>query len=104
MNSDMFQGEIDPELASLLGVSSNKGESSTSKPNYSELFGTEDIEAPDQIEVDLTQNSFPEITKPYASIPLTTFSDQEYYKKALSGEGDIAQRVHTILQKFLTTK
>lgn len=102
----MFQGDIDPELAALLGVSSNKVGSSSAlpTPNYKDLFGTEDIETPDHIEVDLTQNTFPEITKPYATIPLTVFSDPDYYKKVLSGEGDIAQRLHSILQKFLTTK
>lgn len=102
----MFQGDIDPELAALLGVSSNEAKSSSAlpTPNYKDLFGTEDIETPDHIEVDLTQNTFPEITKPYATIPLTVFSDPDYYKKVLSGEGDIAQRLHSILQKFLTTK
>ncbi len=102
----MFQGDIDPDLAALLGVSSSQSKPSEAitTPNYKDLFGTEDIETPNEIEVDLTQNSFPEITKPYATIPLTVFSDPDYYKKALSGEGDIAQRVHTILQKFLTTK
>jgi len=106
MNNNMFQGDIDPDLAALLGVSSSQSKPSEAitTPNYKDLFGTEDIETPNEIEVDLTQNSFPEITKPYATIPLTVFSDPDYYKKALSGEGDIAQRVHTILQKFLTTK
>lgn len=102
----MFQGDIDPDLAALLGVSTSQAGPSESNttPNYKDLFGTEDIETPNGIEVDLTQNTFPEITKPFATIPLTVFSDPDYYKKALSGEGDIAQRVHTILQKFLTTK
>lgn len=106
MNDNMFQGDIDPEIAALLGVSSSKIESSESSsvPDYSSLFDNEDVEAPDQIEVDLTQNSFPEITKYFTSIPNMIFSDPEYYKKALSGEGDIAQRVHSILQKYLATK
>ena len=97
---------MDPEIAALLGVSSSKIESSVSSsvPDYSSLFDRNDAETSDQIEVDLTQNSFPEITKSFASIPHTVLSDPEYYKKALSGEGDIAQRLHSILQKYLTTK
>jgi len=106
MNNNMFQGDIDPEIAELLGISSTKNPSSgsSSTPNYKDLFGSEDIETPDRIEVDLTQNTFPEVTRPYSTVPLTLFSDPDYYKKALSGEGDIAQRVHIIFQKFLTTK
>ncbi|WP_304222903.1 hypothetical protein [Gracilinema caldarium] len=106
MGNTIFNGEMDPEIAALLGVSSakNGSASASNTPDYSDLFGDESIDTPNQIEVDLTQNTFPEITKQYATIPVTTFSDPDYYKKALSGEGDIAQRVHTILQKFLTTK
>ncbi|THB62874.1 MAG: hypothetical protein D6B26_06625 [Spirochaetaceae bacterium] len=36
--------------------------------------------------------------------PHTTFSDQEYYKKILSDEGDPAKKLHTMIAGFLKTK
>ena len=55
-------------------------------------------------EVDLSAEGFPEITKRFEPIPHQFFADAGYYKTALSEEGDIAQRVHTILQKYTNAK
>jgi hypothetical protein len=63
----------------------------------------EDEDAENQ-EVDLSAQHFPEITKQFEPVPHKFFTDPNYYKTAISGEGDISQRVHTILQKYLTTK
>ena len=54
--------------------------------------------------VDLSVERLPEVTKRFESTPHKFFADPDYYKSALSDEGDIAQRVHTVLQKYLTTK
>ena len=54
-------------------------------------------------EVDLTEATFPEVTKRFEPIPHQHFADPAaYYKTALTDEGDIAQRVHTLLQKLIT--
>jgi hypothetical protein len=47
---------------------------------------------------------FSEVTKKFADIPNDGLSDPNYYKTALSGEGEPAQRVHGILQKYMNTK
>ena len=105
----MFQGDIDPEIAALLGADtapkSSSGKSPQSSPDYGSLFGAEaEIETPEALEVDLGTSTFPEITKKYEDKSNPSLEDPEYYKKALSGEGDPAQRVHGILQKYVNAK
>ena len=107
---NMFQGEMDPEIAAMLGTDVKAKSNGGAIPDYSHLFGetapVEDI--PDDAEpaenIDLTAERFPEISKQLEDAPHNFFNDPLYYKTALSGEGDIAQRVHTIFQKFLNTK
>jgi len=98
----MFQGEMDPEIAALLGTDSSGGSS-----GYSAIL--EDPFAPDDpkgddSELTLGMESFPEVTKRYESSPNPIFADPNFYKAALSGEGDGAQRVHNILQKYVGAK
>ena len=54
--------------------------------------------------VDLTIKSFEKITKFFSDIPNHIFSDPNYYKAALSGENEAAQRLHAMLTKYLTCK
>ena len=63
-------------------------------------FDDQEGDESDSQEVDLNATAFPEITKRFETTPHTFFADPGYYKAALANEGDIAQRVHTILQKF----
>ena len=63
-----------------------------------------DIDGDEKQEVDLSSTGFPEVTKRFEPVPHKFFSDPNYYKIALSDEGDIAQRVHTLLQKYLNAK
>ena len=105
MADNDFQGEMDPELAALLGAD-------TAEPPPVDIDNEFDIndESNDEQEgaeaqgVSLADKSFPEITKRFEPIPHKFFSDASYYKTALSGEGDIAQRVHGLLQKYLNAK
>jgi hypothetical protein len=104
MATNAYQGEMDPELAALLGTA---GESSGSLPNFDDIFGenkavNEAQGAPES--VDLSLSGFPQITKRFEDTPHNHFDDPNYYKNALSNEGDIAQRVHSTLQKYLTAK
>ena len=117
--NNMFQGEMDPEIAALLGVttipqpqSTQEGQTQAGEPvpDYESLFkeapppDSEEEDTGEVDEVDLTVSGFPEITKRLEDNPHKAFDDAEYYKKALTGEGDISKRVHGILQKFLNTK
>jgi hypothetical protein len=101
-NSDM-----DPELAALLGTA---GTGSAPLPDFSDIFGGKnkddfaDISASSGGDVDLTASEFPQITKRMEEKGHNFFNDPNYYKAALTNEGEIAQRVHTILQKYLTAK
>ncbi|MDR3193449.1 MAG: hypothetical protein LBT87_10325 [Treponema sp.] len=47
---------------------------------------------------------FPEITKKLEDVPHQFFNDSNYYKTALSNEGNSATRVHELLQKYLNAK
>jgi hypothetical protein len=51
-------------------------------------------------EVDLTAGTFPQVTKRFEANPHNLFADPNYYKTALANEGDIAKRVHGLLQKY----
>jgi hypothetical protein len=54
--------------------------------------------------VDLSAQGFPKVTKRFEPAPHEFFADPNYYKTALMDEGEIAKRVHTILQKYITAK
>ena len=110
-HNDVFQGDMDPEIAALLGTSVHV-KKEVEIPDYADLFdsegtddGQEGLENLDEAEdLDLSSGGFPEISKRFEEIPHKAFDDPAYYKTALSNEGDIAQRVHGILQKFLNAK
>jgi len=98
---------MDPELASLLGTG---GGGNGPLPDFNDIFGGKnnddfaDISSTSGGDVDLTSSGFPQVTKRLEETGHNFFSDPNYYKVVLSNEGDIAQRVHGILQKFLTSK
>ena len=101
---NVFQGDMDPEIAALLGTDTKSNDAAV--PNYADIFGESTVET-DSAEtdhVDLKAEGFPEITKRLEETPHNTFYDPNYYKAALSGEGDMAQKIHGILQKFLNCK
>lgn len=52
--------------------------------------------------VDLTVKSFKKIEKLLNPKAHAIFDDQSYYKKILGNENDSAQRLHTLLSKYLT--
>ena len=101
---NVFQGEMDPEIAALLGTSAQAKPADHAIPDYSSIFEEAVAEPESTDEVDLLAESFPPIMKRFEDNPHKAFDDPNYYKTALAGEGDIAQRVHNILQKFLNTK
>ena len=97
-----YSGDMDPDIAKLMGI--EEPEQKPGSPNFAELFDEErrDIESSKE-EVDLTKESFAEITK-YEEAPKPFFSDKDYYKKVLSNEGEVAQRLHSTLTEFLNTQ
>ena len=105
MAENVFQGEMDSDLAALLGTG---GADNVLPPDLSDIFGesgdSQSKKSKENQGVDLSATGFPKITKRFEEKPHDFFNDPNYYKTALSNEGDIAQRVHNILQKYLTTK
>jgi hypothetical protein len=105
-----FQEEMDIEIDSLPGTGGMQPDASDDQgiPEIPALFdesegsgGGEEAPGADSV---LTETRFPEITKRFEENPHHDFEDPDYYKIALSGEGDIAQRVHTVLQKYIHCK
>jgi hypothetical protein len=103
---NVFQGEMDPEIAALLGTAAKPKPDGGGIPDYASIFddGPGDAESAEAEEIDLNSATFPPVIKQLEDTPHNAFNDPAYYKTALSGEGDIAQRVHAILQKFLNAK
>jgi hypothetical protein len=103
--SGIFQEETDPELDELPSLDQEDplaGDGQAAP--IGALFGIEEedtaAEEPAAGE-SVTESAFPVIAKQLEDTPHKGFSDPNYYKIALSGEGDIAQRVHTVLQKYI---
>ena len=103
--NNVFQGEMDPEIAALLGTNT-AAKTEAVIPDYHALFGSELPDGvPDDFQpADENRESFPEVTKRLETEPHRAFEDPNYYKTALAGEGDISQRVHGILQRYLNCK
>jgi hypothetical protein len=109
MADDIFQDQLDPEIAALLGDVGGTTAVKDVSDDFSDLFTGDDADDSASVdekseEVDLAKQTLPEVTKKLEDTPHQGFSDPNYYKIALNGEGDIAQRVHNILQKYINTK
>ena len=98
--SDLFSGDIDPDIAELMGLDET---GASNVPEFEELFeeGAEKLHLPEVS--DITKEHFHPISR-FEQPPQPWFSDKDYYKTVLSGEGEVSQRVHALLSKFLNTE
>lgn len=111
----MGEQDIDPSIAALLSeaekskpedipdiktVEKAAGKSSSAAKNRS--AGTVDFSGRNIHDVDLSEREFKPNGKLLNDVPLTVFDDKSYYKTALSGENESAQRVHVQFSKYLT--
>jgi len=98
-----ISSQQDADVAALIGTA---GGGNAPLPDFNDIFGEKkDNDSKGAKTDDAPINAgFPKIEKFYETKPHEYFNDPNYYKVALSNEGDIAQRVHSILQKYLTTK
>jgi hypothetical protein len=106
--NDMFQEEMDPELALSFGAGNEAARDGRPASGATPFFDipVEDVPADEESAAEetgssVTESAFPVITKRLEDVPYKVFFDPDYYKTALSGEGDKAQRVHTVLQKYI---
>ena len=102
----MADNLIDPEIADLLGDDT----SSSSVPDFSDLFnepgpnsGESEAKVPKSAPVDLSKKTFAPIDR-WEQEPDPSFAGKEYYGKVLTGEGEVSQRFHGLLQKYLKTE
>jgi hypothetical protein len=101
MANDFTSGQLDPEIADLMGIQTT---TPSQKPEFSDLFqGEVQVDKKGPEEVDLSkkhfeiQTKFEEKAKPY-------FRDKNYYKRLLADEGEAGRRVHQLLTQFATAK
>lgn len=113
-----MEDELDPEIAALLANSdSGAGASiqeeasndifSAAAPSFSSTSSFAASETPPRRsnsihDVDLSQKCFAPLPKLLNETPSQVFNDTKYYKTALTGENQSAQRVHQVLSKYLT--
>ena len=124
--------ELDPEISALLGGGGamkstsasdsvddllddvetlDDEESSDGDEGFGNLFGA----APQKAQpaprsgsrtihdVDLSKTAFAPLEKLVNETPSDVYNDPKYYKTCLTGENNMAQRVHQLLTKYLTT-
>ena len=74
-------------------------------PDFATLFGdmgvTGEVRDKKEFDVDLSRRALATIEKFEEETPADYFSDTDYYKKALVGEGDESTKFHEILSKYM---
>lgn len=108
--------EIDPEIAALIGGNVEQYRPGGKAPalpfaggplppDFDTLFGelgvTAEVKNKGEFGVDLSRKGFAPVEKTEEESSTDYFSDPEYYKKALGGEGEEATRFHEILSKYM---
>jgi len=104
LSNQSYSGEIDPEVAELMGIDDESDTGDT--PEFSDLFGDKTGSKRDSSagNLDLSRKTFAPVTTFFESKVNQIFSSTDFYKQALSGEGEAAKRVHSLLAKFLNVE
>ena len=109
----MDEQELDPSIAALLAEAERSHQISETEIDTSQADvlpevktdGADERRAPKGIhDVDLGVKGFGPPGKMLNDAPSGVFDDPQYYKTALSGENESAQRVHVQLSKYLTSQ
>jgi hypothetical protein len=101
-NGAASKNELDPDLAELLSIETT-AEPVKGEPAFNTLFKDErraPVPAKPGEPVDTTRKRFDPITKTQQE-PKPYFAEKNWYKIALSGEGECGARVHDLLGKFM---
>ena len=104
----MGNSDLDPSIMALLNQATKTASSPFTQPEE-QPQEDEDVQVEstqksnDPIKVDLSRKAFSPIEKNFEDTPADYFNDPAYYKVALSGENQSAQRVHAVLSKYLKT-
>ncbi|QEN09234.1 hypothetical protein EXM22_15055 [Oceanispirochaeta crateris] len=97
---DIFSGDIDPEIASLLGLDEP---SAHDAPDYENLFneGGETAQEPQENPLDDISKEVFYIPEKEKQEPNPLFSNANYYKSILNGVGELAHNIHENMSQFL---
>lgn len=94
---------LDPELAALLDYTPVEPIAPLKKSSFfSASKEASGVQTKGIIDVDLTISSYSTVDKFFEEQPSKIYDDPSYYKKVLGKENESAQRLHTLLSKFLT--
>ena len=105
---------LDPEIAALLSQSGGDGAAESAPVETPKAFSFSSSKSSSAStasssssnksvhDVDLSRKEFEPIEQFTNEFPSEVFNDTTYYKTALTGENQSAQRVHQILSKYLT--
>ncbi|HIW35819.1 MAG TPA: hypothetical protein IAA30_02420 [Candidatus Treponema faecavium] len=107
----MSDSELSPEIAALLAAAEETVPDTDFEEPPVASFDADGVYVPAEdssagretraSDVDLSRKSFEPIKEFFSAQPQTVFDDPTYYKTALSGENASAQRLHTLLSKYL---
>lgn len=100
-SSNPFSGDIDPEVAALMGIGEDAPDNGDA-PDFGDLFDDHPAAdaAPAAGEIDMTVRTFTRPEK-VEEDPKPIFADKIYYKTVLTDEGEISKRIHQLLGAFL---
>jgi len=100
-SSGLFSGDMDPEVAALIGLDDDDAGDDGS-PGFQDLFdeAPTDNDSGGTGDIDMSVRTFTRPAK-LEEEPKPIFSDKDYYKIVLTDEGDISKRVHQLLGAFL---
>ena len=115
-SGDSRSRDLDPEVADLIESEDNGRNEAADQdvPDFSELFGEGESGQSNQSDDDqagmdeagdseLQSEGF-RIPSRMEEEPKSYFADKGFYKKVLTGEGEVSKRVHSLLSSFLNAK
>ena len=100
--SDKYSGEIDPDIAALLG-GSPAGPATPGTPQFTDLFGGPQLDAAAPEGIDLSKTTFAPITA-FTQPPKPYFDNPAYYKTVLADIGEPATRVHKVFTDLMNAQ
>lgn len=99
---------LDPDMQELLADTPGSGSvPSESVPDFGDLFDDAEAGALEEVGPETAATGAASTFRRPDKLeepPKPDFNDKNYYKIALGGEGEVAQRVHSILGSFLNAK
>ncbi len=100
-----YGGAIDADIADLMGIDPTASQND-STPDFGDLFGGKKPKPAEKEteEADFSKKSFSLPSQFEDTAPKQAFRDKNFYKKVLSDEGEVSQRLHKLLTQFINAQ